>query len=223
MPGRVIDRDEDVVKEAYQVRDYNADTEVKERQADIYNIDMDHATKVLTPSVKVAAPVKADVPSTRRKRGVVIWDPEEKSSAKTPTETSSKDKGKGILVEEPKPIKKKQQVELDEAYARKIQEEFNQDIDSEAAMDHSHEQLDKETKRAIKYINQTPAQKAAKRRKLIEEAKSIKQHLQIVPDEDDDVFTKATPLARKVPVVDYHVILVNNKPRYKIIKADDTY
>nr|GFB11910.1 hypothetical protein [Tanacetum cinerariifolium] len=59
----------------------------------------------------------------------------EESSAKTPTETSSKDKGKGILVEEPKPIKKKQQVELDEMYARKLQEEINQDIDWEAAMD----------------------------------------------------------------------------------------
>nr|GFD45952.1 hypothetical protein [Tanacetum cinerariifolium] len=35
------------------------------------------------------------------------------------------------------------------------------------------------------------------------EAESIKQHLQIVPDEDDDVFTEATPLVRKVPVVDY--------------------
>nr|GEZ99324.1 hypothetical protein [Tanacetum cinerariifolium] len=32
---------------------------------------------VTTPSIKVAAPVKADVPSTRRKKGVVIRDPEE--------------------------------------------------------------------------------------------------------------------------------------------------
>nr|GEW38936.1 hypothetical protein [Tanacetum cinerariifolium] len=32
----------------------------------------------------------------------------------------------------------------------------------------------------------------------------------------------ATPLARKVPVVDYQIILVNNKHRYKIIKADGT-
>nr|GFC01323.1 hypothetical protein [Tanacetum cinerariifolium] len=90
----------------------------------------------------------------------------------------------------------------------------------------SKEQIEEEKIRAITIINETPAQKAAKRRKLIEEAKeaeSIKQHLQIVSDEDDDVFTEATPLARKVPVVDYQVIFVNNKPRYKIIKADDTH
>nr|GEZ85459.1 hypothetical protein [Tanacetum cinerariifolium] len=47
--------------------------------------------------------------------------------------------------------------------------------------------------------------------------------LQIVPDEDDDVFTEATPLARKVPVVDYSIIILNNKHHYKIIKADGTH
>nr|GEX21725.1 hypothetical protein [Tanacetum cinerariifolium] len=64
---------------------------------------------------------KVVVPSTRRRRRVLIRDPEEELSVKTPTETKSKDKdkGKGIMVEEPKPIKKKQQVKLDEAYARK--------------------------------------------------------------------------------------------------------
>nr|GFC13687.1 hypothetical protein [Tanacetum cinerariifolium] len=61
---------------------------------------------------------------------------EEESSTNTPTETKSKDKGKGILVEEPKPMKKKQQVEMDEAFARKLQEELNQEINWEVAMEH---------------------------------------------------------------------------------------
>nr|GEY98762.1 hypothetical protein [Tanacetum cinerariifolium] len=47
-------------------------------------ISADVIPTVTTPSIKVAAPLK------------------------------SKDKGKGILVEEPKPIKKKKQVEMDE-------------------------------------------------------------------------------------------------------------
>nr|GEX72565.1 hypothetical protein [Tanacetum cinerariifolium] len=144
--------------------------------------------------VITAAPVKVVVLSTRRRRGVVIRDPKEDSSAKTPTETKSKDKGKGIMVEEPKPMKKKQQVELDEA--------------------------------AIALINETPAQKAAKRRRLNKEAEDVeelKQYLEIVPDEDNDVYTEATPLARKVPVVDYQIIYVNNKPQYKIIRVDNTH
>nr|GFD25615.1 hypothetical protein [Tanacetum cinerariifolium] len=42
-------------------------------------------------------------------------------------------------------------------------------------------------------------------------------------DEDDDVFIEATPLASKVPVVDYQIVLVDNKPRFKIIKANETH
>nr|GEY71113.1 hypothetical protein [Tanacetum cinerariifolium] len=90
----------------------------------------------------------------------------------------------------------------------------------------SKEQLKEEESRAIAFINETPAQKAAKKRRLNEEAEDVeelKQHLEIVPDEDDDVYTKATPLPRKVPVVDYQIVYVNNKPRYKIIRVDDTY
>nr|GFC40342.1 hypothetical protein [Tanacetum cinerariifolium] len=45
----------------------------------------------------------------------------------------------------------------------------------------------------------------------------------IVPDEDDDVYTEATPLARKVPVVDYQIVHFNNKPHYKIIRANQTH
>nr|GFB53100.1 hypothetical protein [Tanacetum cinerariifolium] len=35
-----------------------------------------------------------------------------------------------------------------------------------------------------------------------------------------DVYTKATPLALKIPIVDYKIHLERNKPYFKIIKAD---
>nr|GFD16670.1 hypothetical protein [Tanacetum cinerariifolium] len=66
--------------------------------------------------------------------------------------------------------------------------------------------MEEEENRALQSINETPSEKAAKRRKLNEEVEDLKRHLEIVPDEDDDVYTKATPLARKVPVVDYETI-----------------
>nr|GEU36293.1 putative ribonuclease H-like domain-containing protein [Tanacetum cinerariifolium] len=90
----------------------------------------------------------------------------------------------------------------------------------------SKEQIEEEENRALESIHETPAQKAAKRRRLNEEDKDveeIKQHLEIMPDEDDDVYIEATQLARKVPVVDYQIIHLNNKPRYKIIRADETH
>nr|GFD17293.1 hypothetical protein [Tanacetum cinerariifolium] len=48
-----------------------------------------------------------------------------------------------------------------------------------------------------------------------------RRNLEIVQDEDDDVFVKAIPLGQKVPVVDYQVVVIDNKPKYKIIRADD--
>nr|GEV80920.1 hypothetical protein [Tanacetum cinerariifolium] len=257
------------------------DDQVKGRQADIYKIDMDHASKVL---IRVAAT------STRRRKGVVIRDPEEESTAIIPANTKSKDKGKRIMVEEPKPMKKKQQVEMDEEYARKLHEELNKDV----AIDHvkqkakedpyvqryqvmkkrpqteaqarrnmimylknvagfrldyfkgmsyddirpifeakfnsniefllkSKEQIEEEENMAIQSIIEPAAQKAANMRKLNEEVENLKQHLEIVPDEDDDVYTEATPLARKVPVVHYEIIYFNNKPHYKIIRTDGTH
>nr|GEU90796.1 hypothetical protein [Tanacetum cinerariifolium] len=85
------------------------------------------------------------------------------------------------------------------------------------------EQMEEEESRALQSINETLAQKAAKRRKLNEEVEDLKRHLEIMPDEDDDVYTEATPLARKVPVMDYEIINLNNKPYYKIIQADGTH
>nr|GEY93530.1 hypothetical protein [Tanacetum cinerariifolium] len=85
------------------------------------------------------------------------------------------------------------------------------------------EQMEEEENRALQTINETPVEKAAKRRKLNKEVEDLKRHLEIVPDEDDDVYTEATPLARKVPVVDYEIIELNNKPYYKIIRADGTH
>nr|GEU41777.1 putative ribonuclease H-like domain-containing protein [Tanacetum cinerariifolium] len=169
---------------------------------------------------------------------------------------SPRKRAKGIMVEEPKPMKKKQQVKMDEEYARKLHEELNKDIDWDVAIDHVKQKakedpfvqryqvmkkrpqtkaqaqrnmimylknLEEEENKALESINETLAQKEAKRRKLNKEVEDLKRHLEIVPDEDNDVYTEATPLARKVLVVDYEIIHVNNKPYYKIIRADGTH
>nr|GEX34380.1 putative reverse transcriptase domain-containing protein [Tanacetum cinerariifolium] len=124
------------------------DDQVKGRQTEIYQIDMDHASKVVSMQEDelevqevvdvvttaklitevVTAVIRVAAASTRRRKGVVIRDPEEESSTIIPADTKSKDKGKGIMIEEPKPLKKKQQVEMDEEYARKLHEEFSKDI-----------------------------------------------------------------------------------------------
>nr|GFA85727.1 hypothetical protein [Tanacetum cinerariifolium] len=154
-----------------------------ESQAEIYKIDMDYANKVLSI---------VDVAPSKRRKGVIIRDPKEESTTSTliPAETKSKDKGKGILVEELKPLKKKKQIKQDRLYARELHAELNKVIDWDEAIDH--------VKRKAKEDPTTPAERAAKRRKLDEEVEELKIHLQIVPNKDDDVYTEVTPLARKM-------------------------
>nr|GEW29075.1 hypothetical protein [Tanacetum cinerariifolium] len=82
------------------------------------------------------------------------------------------------------------------------------------------EQMDEEDSRALKRLSETQKEKATKKQKLDEEVAELKRHLQIVPNNDDDVYIKATPLAHKVPVIDYEIYTENNKPYYKIIRAD---
>nr|GEV20275.1 hypothetical protein [Tanacetum cinerariifolium] len=240
------DKEEDKKEEeAKVVKDDQVQGRQAESQAEIYKIDLDHASKVL--SMQEDEPVEVqevvDVVTTAK-------DPEEESTTSSikPTDTKSKDKGKGIMVEEPKPLKKKQQVEMDEEYARKVHVELNKDIDWDVAIDHVKqkakedpamqryqvmkkkpqieaqarknmimylknvagfrldyfkgmsyddirlifeakfnsniefllkikEQMEEEESRALQSINEIPAQKAAKRRKLNEEVKDLKRHL----------------------------------------------
>nr|GFB82713.1 hypothetical protein [Tanacetum cinerariifolium] len=67
------------------------------------------------------------------------------------------------------------------------------------------EQIKEEKSKALKRINKTPAEKAAKRQKLDKEVEELKRHLQIVPNKDDDVYIEATLLACKL------ILLVERK------------
>nr|GEY57692.1 hypothetical protein [Tanacetum cinerariifolium] len=207
--GRMIDDLDKDERIELEVKDADtAETEGRhvaeqaEKQAEIYHLDLDHPSKVLSiqeddsevqevveiPSIPTAAPTVVAA-YTRRRKGVIIRDPEEELSSKTPAETPKlKDKGKGILTETPKPMKKKDQIELDAEYARKLHEEINKDheeinkdIDWDATIDHvkqkskknpqfdanmrfllkSREEIEEEDREVLKSINETPAQKAA--------------------------------------------------------------
>nr|GEZ74187.1 hypothetical protein [Tanacetum cinerariifolium] len=183
----IVDMDQDEGIEL--VVDHEKDAEFEGRhankQAEIYNIDLDHSSKVLsiqeddtevqeavevvttaklitevvtaatTQVIAASTPIFAAKPkilkiavapavSTRRRKRVVIRDPEEELHTDTPVETPTvKDKGKGILIEVLKPVKKKDQVEMDAVYAKKLQEELDKEhekayknIDWNAALDH---------------------------------------------------------------------------------------
>nr|GEW37357.1 hypothetical protein [Tanacetum cinerariifolium] len=258
-------------------------------------------TKVVTtvePTTTTAAQVpKASAP--RRRRGVVIQDPKETAaSVIVHTKVQPKDKEKGILIEEPKPLKRQAQIEQDEAFVRQLEAELNVNINWNDVIEQV-EKNERQNNKVMRYqalkrkpLTETQARKnmmiylknmagfkmnlfkvmtyseirplfekhynsiqaflekveeevtvqekeikkegskrqceslkqeIVKKQRIDEEAEDLKRHLQIVATDDDDVYTKATPLASKVPVVDYQIHYENNKPYYKIIRVDGTH
>nr|GFB13350.1 hypothetical protein [Tanacetum cinerariifolium] len=80
--------------------------------------------------------------------------------------------------------------------------------------------MEEEDSRALTRLSESQEDNAAKKQKLDEEVEELRKHLMIVPNENDEVYIEATPLALKVPVVDYEIYTENNKPYYKIKRAD---
>nr|GEX17427.1 hypothetical protein [Tanacetum cinerariifolium] len=202
-----LDRDKGVEligekEKSKEVKDIIDDAQVKgrqgrqaEKQTEIYQIDLDHPSKVLSmqednlkvqevvevvttaklitevviatstpvsaastiiptakPIVSAAALTVISVTAaySKRRKGIIIRDLEEESTPIKPTKIKSKDKGKGIMIEEPKYMKKKDQVELDEEYVRKLHEELNKEIDWNMAIEHMKQKA-KEDKTVQRY------------------------------------------------------------------------
>nr|GEU89388.1 putative ribonuclease H-like domain-containing protein [Tanacetum cinerariifolium] len=182
-----------------------------------------------------AATITAAPSATRRKKRVVIRDPEETATPSTivHSEPKSKDKGKGILVEDPKPLKKQAQIEAgkEEGKLRQCslkilsikEETINRSTGQEEYDEKSKKELEEEASKALNRKSKSSEQQAAKKKKLVEEVEELKKHLKFVLNDEDDVYTEATPLALKVPILDYQIHTKNNKPHYKIIRADGTH
>nr|GEW18158.1 hypothetical protein [Tanacetum cinerariifolium] len=152
--GRMIaemDQDADVVlEEAKEVVD-DATTDQDAKVVDVVttaklitevvtatSITISAAEVLVRAAITAAAPKLTAAPS-RRTKGVVIKDPEESTTTTSTiihTEAKSKDMGKGILVEEPKPLKKQAQIKQDEKYARELEVELNRNIDWDEEIDH---------------------------------------------------------------------------------------
>nr|GEV95570.1 ribonuclease H-like domain-containing protein [Tanacetum cinerariifolium] len=214
-----------------------------ESQAEIYKIDLDHANKIITevvpaasttitivdvliPAATTAAALTLTAAPSRRTKGVVIRDPKESTTTSKIIHSKAKSKeqakGKGILVEEPKPLKKQAQIKQDAKYARELKAELNKTIDWDEVIHHVYrkqkedkfnvagfkieyfkgmsyddirlifekhfdsnvvflqktkEQMDEEDSRALKRLNESKEEKAAKKQKLDEEVEELKRHL----------------------------------------------
>nr|GEU41147.1 hypothetical protein [Tanacetum cinerariifolium] len=180
---------------------------------------------VITDATTITAAQVPKASASRRRNGVVIQYPEETTTTSVIVhfEVKSKDKGKGILVEEPKPLKRQAQIKQDEAFARELKVELNANINWDDVM----EQVKKKEKQDNTHYNSiqaflekreneieeegskrkddSPEQRAAKKQRIDEKEEELKRHLQIIANDDNDVYTEATPLVLKM------ILLVEKK------------
>nr|GEZ48032.1 hypothetical protein [Tanacetum cinerariifolium] len=227
--------------------------------------------KVVTTAATTITDVQVPKAGTpRRRRGVIIKDPKKAATTLvfTHSEVQSKDKGKGILVEEPKPLKRQAQIEHDKAFARELEVDLNANINwndtvdqvkrkekqdntviryqalkrnlvtkayarknmmvylknmvgfmmdffkgmtytdirpifekhynlNQAFLERIKEKVTGHKEEGSKRKSESSEQRAAKKQRINEETEDLKIHLQIVANDDDNVYTEATLLALK--------------------------
>nr|GEV96155.1 hypothetical protein [Tanacetum cinerariifolium] len=266
-----LDADKDVTLEEvdkYDEDDESEPTNLKEvvevvNTAKLMTKVVAAATATITAVTTTASTITSALSAAKRRKGIVIRDPEETATPSTivHSELKFKDKGKWIMDDMIEQVKRKEKEDnavlryqalkrkpQTEAHARKnmmvylynmagfkmdffkgmsydairliFENYFNSNVDF---LEKTKEQLKEEESRALKRKTERSEEKAVKKQKLNEEVEDLKKHLQIVPNDDDDVYTEATSLALKVPVVNYEIHTANNKPYYKIIRADGTH
>nr|GEW05147.1 hypothetical protein [Tanacetum cinerariifolium] len=239
---------------------------LKESQAQVYHIDLEHADKVLSmqddepelvelkevievvtiaklmtkvviaAATTAASTITAAPSAARRRKGVVIRAPEETVTPSTivHSEPKSKDKGKGILVEEPKPLKKQAQIEQDEAYTRELEAELNKNINWDNVIEQV-KQKGKEDNVVLRYqaLKMKLQTKAHARKNMMvylkiwlvsrwtssKESRALKRQSKSFEQQA----VKKQKLDEEVLVVDYQIHTEYNKPYYKIIRADGSH
>nr|GFA60050.1 hypothetical protein [Tanacetum cinerariifolium] len=210
-----VDIDEGIKPVVDQEKDAEIEGRQADTQAEIYNIDLDHSSKVLSmqeddaevqEAVEIVTTAKLMTEYARKLQ-------EEEESHVQAKDVQAKDvQAKWIqYIRRYHRYKKKPQSESEArknmiAYLKntkgfkmafikgktydQIRLIFQARFDANMRfLLKSKEEMEKEEEEIIKSINETPAQKAAKRRRLREQAKEVedlKKQLEVVVDEDDD-------------------------------------
>nr|GEV67034.1 hypothetical protein [Tanacetum cinerariifolium] len=128
---------EESFKQGRMIEDMNKDVEVnlEETQAKAYNLDLQHSEKVLNmQDIDEEEPAKVEkvlevVVVAKQMNEVVTTAVRTTIATQVPkAKVQLKDKGKGILIKEPKPLKRQAQIKQDEAFVRQLEAELNANI-----------------------------------------------------------------------------------------------
>nr|GEW29036.1 copia protein [Tanacetum cinerariifolium] len=206
-----VDSDEPIMekekssKQERKIAYIDADVEInlEKAQDEAYNLDLDHQEKVLS-----MLDFNDEEP----------YDVEEVlevfTTAKLITKvvTTAKDNVIAASVEVPKPRKRMGVIIQDPKETTTV------------TMQPKRSKARKKVKVEIsKREGESLEKEVAKKQKMKQETEELKKQLQIIPNDDDDVYKDATPLASKIPIIDYKIHTKRNRPYFKIIRADGNH
>nr|GEU59141.1 hypothetical protein [Tanacetum cinerariifolium] len=285
-----INADKDVIleevvtaKDAKVAEEADVQGRLEESQAQVYHINLEHADKVLSMQDDEPEPAELkeviEVVTTAKLMTEVVTTATTTITATTITATPiaaatitaaprrrKGDKGKGIMVEEPKPLKKQAQIEQDEAYARELEVELNKNINWDDVIEQV-KRKEKKDNAVLRYqaLKRKPQTKAQARKNMMVYLKNMagfkmdyfkgmsyddiplifekyfnsnmdflekseqeleeeaSKALKRTSESSKKKATKKQKLDEEVFVVDYQIHTENNKPYYKIIRADGTH
>nr|GEU70706.1 putative ribonuclease H-like domain-containing protein [Tanacetum cinerariifolium] len=192
---------------------------LEESQEKVYHLDLEHAQKFLSMQDDEAEPAELTEVKRKEKQDITVL---KYQALKRKPQTKAQER-KNMMVY----LKNMAGFKMDffkcmsyDDIRPIFEKHFNSIV---AFLEKGEKELEEEASKQSKRKSETSEEKVAKKQKLNEEVEELKTHLQIVPNDEDDVYTEATPLALKVPVVDYQIHSEHNKPYYKIIRVDGTY
>nr|GEX10590.1 hypothetical protein [Tanacetum cinerariifolium] len=201
------------------------DADVKEVAKEM--IEVITTAKIIVDEVSI---VGGELNSTNEEpisaKGIVFHYKEESTTRTTSLKSQAKDKGKAKLVEEPEILKsRKAQIAIDEEVLRRIEAELDQylylnkgpEIDAEmikAPRKRTRKEKVEKDQTTKKQKGDELEQDNAKKQKLEEqeEVEELKKNLEIVPNDEDDVFVNVIPLSSNPPtIVDYKIYNVGKR------------
>nr|GEZ86644.1 hypothetical protein [Tanacetum cinerariifolium] len=233
---------EDTSKQGRNIKDIDQDAEIalvdeaqgRMHDAKMFGVDDLEGNEVFVDSVAPTTATTADVNDELTLEKTLI----------TIKAAKPKDKGKANMIEPEKPLKKKDQIALDEEVARKLKAKMRAEMEEEERIAREKDEankavieewdyqkdfkgksfddikiiFDKVYKRVNTFMDMDTENMEESLKKTVAEGgfkrAELKRCLEIIPDDDHDVAIEATPLSFKSPTIVDYKIYRERKKSY---------
>nr|GEX75881.1 hypothetical protein [Tanacetum cinerariifolium] len=199
---------------------------------------------IITAQPSQSTKITVDITTTPKAKGIVFHDMKESTTRTTFSKSHVKDRGKDKLVKEPEIQKSKVKKSSDLLFERQsdavrkyqalkrkpvsvAQARKNMMIYLKNMAGYKMEFLrERAMKRLDLYLkkNTTKFKPCLKKAREQQEAEELKRNLEIVPDDEDDVFVNVTTLSSKpLTIVEYKIYKEGKKEHFQIIRANSNH